>query len=174
MIKFIHSFEKWTVKILDVFSGLLLVAMTAFVLIQICARYFFVVATPWTEEGARILMVWMCFIGSGSMMIRGEHLVVDVFLHKFSEKGQRILQILFDIVTLIFAIVLLYYSIKLMTNPMIRRGTTTVTHLPYAYYYGSLPIAMAVIVVFEIMDIIERIYDFVHGVDTTKSIDFDS
>lgn len=173
MINVIHSIEKWTVRILDVFSGLLLIAMTAFVLIQIVARYFLVVATPWTEEGARILMVWMCFVGSASMMIRGEHLTIDVFFHKFSPKGQKVLQLLFDIVTLCFAVILFYYSIKLITNPMIRRGTTTVTHLPYGWYYGCLPLAMTLIAVYELMDIIERVYDFIRGTDTRERLDID-
>lgn len=162
MTNIIHSIHKYTLRILDIFSALLLVAMLFTVMIQVIARYVFVASTPWTDEGSRILMIWICFIGSSSMMIRGEHLMVDVFYHKFSDRTKRYLHLVFNIVTLLLAAVLLFYSYRLLTNRMIRNGSTTVIHLPLFWYYGSLPISMGIITAYEILNIAETISGMSH------------
>ena len=165
MIRFIQKFKSLTEKALTVFAALLLASMITVVMIQVIARYIFVVATPWTEEGARILMIWICFIGSAAVMIRGEHLMVDVLYHRFNNTVRRYLRVVFALVTIVFAGILLYYAIELLNNPMIRRGTTTVIQLPLFWYYGGLPISMASMVLFGFFDSIEGVYNIVHGID---------
>ena len=172
MIKFIHKIHEIALKILDTVTGVLLLSMLSFVVIQVVARYVFVASTPWTEEGARILMIWICFIGSASMMIRKEHLVVDVFYHRFSKSIKRYLHLIFDIGILLFAFFISYNTIDLISRPMIWRGTTTVCHIPLAFYYGSLLICMLIVFVYEILDIIESIYNIKNKIDVVeKSID---
>ena len=89
------------------------------------------------------------------MMIRGEHLMVDVFYHKFRGNAKKYLHLVFNIVTFLLAVVLLYYSYRLLTNRMIRNGSTTVIHLPLFWYYGSLPVSMGFIAVYEILNTAE-------------------
>lgn len=172
MIKLIHRVHDITLRILDTFTGILLLSMLLFVIIQVVARYLFVVSTPWTEEGARILMIWICFLGSASMMIRKEHLMVDVFYHKFSKTVKRYLHLIFDIVILMFSFFVAFNTYDLLSRPMIRRGTTTVCHLPLSIYYGSLMICMIIIFLYEVLDIIESIYNIKNKIDISdKSLD---
>lgn len=168
MIRFIQKFHEITEKVMTALAAVLLAAMVTVVMIQVIARYIFVIATPWTEEGARILMIWICFIGSAAVMIRGDHLMVDVLYHRFNNTTRRYLRIVFDLVTLVFACILFRYAIALLSNPMIWNGSTTVIHLPLFWYYGGLPISMGVVVLFELMDLIEGTYNIIHKIDAVK------
>ena len=168
VIQFIKKFHTVTEKLLTGLAAILLITMVAVVMIQVVARYIFVVATPWTEEGSRILMIWICFIGSAAVMIRGDHLMVDVLYHRFRPKTRRYIRIIFDLATLIVAALLFRYAITLLSNPMIWNGSTTVMHLPLFYYYGGLPISMGIVILFELLDLIDGLFCIIHKIDMIK------
>lgn len=46
---------------------------------QVIARYVFRSPLWWSEEVARLALVWLTFIAAGFVMARGEHIVVDLF-----------------------------------------------------------------------------------------------
>lgn len=61
-----------------VISCLLLVAVFALVVLQVVTRYVFNSPLSWTEEAARLLMVWLTFIAAVYVAGQREHLTVDI------------------------------------------------------------------------------------------------
>lgn len=165
----IKKMQRQVLKVIDTFTGLLLVSMLFVVMIQIIARYIFVIPTPWSEEGSRILMIWICYIGSVSMLIRNEHLIVDVVHYRISDSMKRYLRVIFSIVILILAVLIFKFSYTLITNRMIMRGRTTIIRLPLFWYYGSLPISMALMAIHEVCDIYMGIIAIIRKEDPVKS-----
>jgi TRAP-type C4-dicarboxylate transport system permease small subunit len=61
--------------------GILLVAgLAAVVNLQIFARYLFNAPFIWPEEIARLLLVWMTFLGAAALTRRGADIAVDTFV----------------------------------------------------------------------------------------------
>lgn len=47
--------------------------------LQVIARYFFKTPISWSEEVARLAMIWLTFIASSFVMARRQHITVDFF-----------------------------------------------------------------------------------------------
>ncbi len=159
VLKVIHKVDAMISKAQQVFTAILLIAMTAVVLLQIILRYFFSFPTPWAEEIARILMIWIVLIGAAGMMIQGEHLCVDVFYRHFSVSVKKVIRVVYDVAILIFAGFVMWHSCRLLMNPVIYKSYTPIARLPLILYYLGLPISMGGIAIFEIGDIIEGVMD---------------
>ncbi|MCP4782367.1 MAG: TRAP transporter small permease [Fuerstiella sp.] len=61
---------------------------------QVFARYFFGAPFSWSEEVARLALIWMTFIAASFVMAEGRHITVDVLSHRLSVRGQLWLECL--------------------------------------------------------------------------------
>ena len=52
-------------------------------LCQVFFRYIFTFPLGWTEEAARILLVTSVYAALPAAYVRGEHIIVDIFVNKF-------------------------------------------------------------------------------------------
>lgn len=59
--------------------------------------------SPWTEESARFLLVWVGFLGAALAFGRGGHLGVDYFMGKLAPEARRLAAALAWVSTLAFA-----------------------------------------------------------------------
>lgn len=67
------------VHIEEAFGALLLVAIVAFVSLQILGRYVITEPLVWTDEMARLALVWLTFVGASHVMAHGEHITIELF-----------------------------------------------------------------------------------------------
>jgi len=96
-------------KLLDAFCRLLtwfcVVGFTLMLLItwyQIVARHTPVWLAPWTEEAARLLFVFTVLFGITVAIHHREHIVVDFISAKMPARMQRVMNILYDLGSLLF------------------------------------------------------------------------
>lgn len=61
---------------------------------QVFARYFFGAPFSWSEEVARLALIWMTFMAAAFVMAEGRHITVDVLSHRLSVRGQLWLECL--------------------------------------------------------------------------------
>ena len=76
--RFIERISAW-------FGGFLLLINISDIVLGVVARYFTNAALIWTEEVARISLVWLVLIGAASAFVNGDHMSIDflaVRLHK--------------------------------------------------------------------------------------------
>ena len=119
----------------------LLLLMIFVVSLQVIGRIF-LFKLPWTEEVGTYSLIWMTFIGSIAVLIRGEHLTVDLFLLRYSPVQRRIARIVIDLVLLSFCGLLLIFGTKLCCSPIILNGRTPALAISRVWIYLSLPISM--------------------------------
>ena len=93
---------------------LALVAIAAVVLYQIVARYALPESPVWTEELSRYLFIYCIVLTSGTVIIKGRHVRLDLFHHRLSEKWKVIYSLVSHIVVGAFCIILLQYAWKYM------------------------------------------------------------
>lgn len=68
----------------DALGVLLLAGILLLIVAAVVARDFIGLGMPWTEEVASLLAIYAVGIGSLSALVRGEHLLVDLFSHRMS------------------------------------------------------------------------------------------
>jgi len=150
-------------KILDILEKILqvtLIILTGLILLiisyQVFGRYVLNKSPSWTEEIARILLVWICFLGSGLLVRNNRNIKLDLVVQKFFsprtakklELGTEILIILFSLLTL-----------KLGTDLVLRnlRYTTEALHLPMIFFTLSVPLASFNVVLFAVGNVIRAL-----------------
>jgi len=138
-------------------TAFLMLALIVTVTTQIVARMIFTLSTPWTEELAKYLLIWIAFIGSVGALIKGEHLMVDILHVKFPPRLKKYARIVNDIISLFFTGFLLIYGVQLCANPIIRRSLTPAMQMPRVWLYLVLPISMGFMVLYSGYDLYDAI-----------------
>ena len=133
-------FRNHAEKIFDWIVSLALFALTALVFTQVVSRYIFNSPISWTEEMARILFVWICFMGTFLALKTKGHIAVETLLHRFFNAEAR------SYVTATADFLILYYCIYLafMGFVMVQKTAqdfTPVLLIPFSYLYAAIALS---------------------------------
>jgi TRAP-type C4-dicarboxylate transport system permease small subunit len=74
-------FSRWVEHVFQAITAFLMMAMVVLTMLQVASRYAFEVSLPWTEELARLDLIYLTFFGSIVAFQRREHLKVEVLVH---------------------------------------------------------------------------------------------
>ena len=133
----------------------LLVAMVGVVSVQIVYRY--VLGNPliWTEEIARLLFVWVVFLGSAYAATSSSHLRLDLFSAVRFERMRQLSRIAGAIGAAVFSAIVVYsgWKIVALTAPRSLPGTG----LSYAWFHSAAPIGAALTLLGAFLVLRERI-----------------
>jgi len=95
-------------KIICHFIGVLFLLMTLLVSSNIVFRYIFHHPLAWSEEIARFMMVWICFLGTAICSHREEHLKIGFSLAKLiSPQFDKLVLIILEAAFIVFLILLI-------------------------------------------------------------------
>ena len=88
--------------------GVLFLLMTLLVFTSILSRYIFHNPLAWSEEIARFMMVWICFLGTAICSNREEHLKMGFSLAKLiSPQFDKLVLFLLEVAFIVFLILLI-------------------------------------------------------------------
>ena len=76
------------------FAAFALMVIVSAIGAQVFARYFFGAPFSWSEEVARLALIWMTFMAAAFVMAEGRHITVDVLSARLSLRGQLWLECL--------------------------------------------------------------------------------
>lgn len=94
-------------------AGACLVLMTAFVAMQVFARYVLNSPLTWTEPASILLMGWFIFLGAAVGTREGYHLSFDVLLAFLPARLVQVLHSLSDIAVMGFGFGMFWYGTEL-------------------------------------------------------------
>jgi C4-dicarboxylate transporter DctQ subunit len=72
----------------------LLFFIMAIITYEVVARYIFRSPTIWVVDVSRYCLVYITFLGATTLLLKGEHINVDLVLTHLGQKGRLILQII--------------------------------------------------------------------------------
>ena len=121
-------------------AGLLMLGMILVITTQLVARNFLRISTPWTEDTAKLLLIWMTFLGSPVVLYRGEHLTVDLIYSRLTGYKRAVVDLLIVTVILVFCVIVVRLGISLCTNRIILRSTTAAAGIPRVWMFSALPV----------------------------------
>ncbi len=165
MVKLKHGIDKFFDAVVFVqkkITGALLLLMIITVSWQIVGRVVFKASTPWTEELAKLSLIWFTFLGSIGVLRNKEHLTVDLLLARYKDNTRRRVRIFIDLVVAAFCVMMFIFGITLCKNPIIIRGITTGLNISRLYLYLSMPICMFFSSLIAIYDLVLGVIDLIH------------
>jgi len=107
-------FTKVIEKVLKTANIVFLTVMTLTILIQVSFRYVLSNPLDWTEEVARLMLVWLTFSGATLIFIKLEHPSIDLFVKIFPPSIRHYLKILNFLLIGIFLAYALLGGIKVL------------------------------------------------------------
>lgn len=149
MMKILHAIDKGILFALRLVCTTLALTMAVVIFLQILMRLF---ATPllWSEEVARIMMVWLVFMGAAYLhsMVSNGHITVDV-LHQILPPGTtRILKGICQCLVFVILILVVIYGFELAAASF--RIKSTALRVPFAYIYGAIPVSAVIMIWFSL------------------------
>ena len=145
-------------KIAQVIAAIFLCIMIVDVTVQVVGRicHFKI---PVTEEIGTYSLIWMTYIASIAVTIRGEHLTVDLLLNRYTPAQRRVVRVITDLMILIFCGMLMIFGFQLCRNPIIINGRTPALQMSRLFVYLSVPIAMTFNTLFILYDLVVAVAD---------------
>lgn len=89
-----------------------LVLMLILIFVATFFRFARIPAIVWSEELARVLMIWMALLGAGTIARDGSHFSVNVLFTLFSDNKKRIFFTIILISILVFCMFIFYFGIN--------------------------------------------------------------
>jgi tripartite ATP-independent transporter DctM subunit len=142
-----NFFRDHAEKIFDWIVSFALFSLTALVFTQVVSRYLFNSPFSWTEEMARILFVWICFMGTFLALKTKGHIAVETLLNRFFNAEAR------SYISATADFLILYYCayLAVMGFVMIRKTAedlTPVMLIPFSYLYAAIALSGTMMTVY--------------------------
>lgn len=85
---------RWLTVAMEQLIAAILVALIISVSANVIGRSLLNQSLPWADELARMLFIWLVFIGAAAAFARFEHIAVDILVRKLPPRGAYMLYLL--------------------------------------------------------------------------------
>ena len=147
----------------DLYFGMILfftaISVTS---LQVILRYVFIHPLPWPEELCEICLVWITFLGGSIVTRRNQHIVVEYFTKFIPKKIKFWNDILLDLITLAYLILVIIGSKHMLEQnaPIL----TTAFQISVNYILIAVPLNFCAIALFYVLRIIVKLKDHYLGI----------
>lgn len=143
-------------RLLGAVTVFLFVLMTVVGSYQIITRYFFNRPSTVSEELLTYSFTWMSLLAAAYVFGRRDHMRMSFLADKITGKSREILEIGIEALVFLFAgIVMLYGGIRITRLTMSQ--VTASLQIPMGYVYLAIPLSGALIMIYNVMNIVEMI-----------------
>lgn len=130
--------NKWMYKIEEyLLLSIFCVAFLSLVA-QVISRNIFGISIVWSEELARILFLWIVFLGASYCLRVGGHISIDFFISRLPDYLHFFIVILINIISGIFMIILSYVGIDLAIK--LSSLQTVALEISSFWLYAAVPV----------------------------------
>jgi TRAP-type C4-dicarboxylate transport system permease small subunit len=130
-------------------------ALLVLIILQVFTRYVMQASLPWTEEVARMVLVWTVMLGAAVAMDRNEHYVITILSAKFRGAFRLWVFIITNVLGLIFLVALVHYGALYMEANM--KTTYVSTGVSRGWVYLALPVGSAIMALSLLLHSIEAL-----------------
>jgi len=137
-----NRLNRFNKKIDTVSSAVLNITITAIFIIVVVSVFFRYVignAISWSEEVSKFILVYMCFIGASTVMIRGGHVGIQYFYNRARGIAKVILVIFSETIILATLVMLVWYGWDITLTAFPQRSTA-VPWLSVGAVYICMPL----------------------------------
>ena len=117
------------------------------ILIEVIRRYAFGDSSAWGEMTARYAFVYMTYAAAAEGIRQKKHIRVDLIDKIIKPKSMTLLHIYYDILVTIVAILVIYYSLKLINVQLTFGIVMTAADINMAFAQAALPLGWTLILI---------------------------
>jgi TRAP-type transport system small permease protein len=134
----LQSFLEWT-------AGSLLFVLLVIGFLQVTSRYTGLIFLPWTEEVARLLFVWVVWVGAAAGLFRGTHIRFDFVVERLPARIRRAMAFAVSIGVGLFLIVVVRYGYEVAQSQTASTFLTFNLSVKYTYLSAVLGSALMLV-----------------------------
>jgi TRAP-type C4-dicarboxylate transport system permease small subunit len=129
-------------KLLEAVLFVLVLALLALVILQVSTRYVLHSSLPWTEEVARMVLVWLVMIGASIAAERKEQYAIS-FIFDRLRGGTRLAVLLgTHLLGIAFLLALVFYGAEYVRTNL--QTVYVATQMSKGYIYAAVPVGAAI------------------------------
>ncbi|MDQ0297969.1 TRAP-type C4-dicarboxylate transport system permease small subunit [Salibacterium salarium] len=132
------------------------VVMVVVIAMQVFMRYVVGDSLSWSEELARFCFIWLVYIGISYGVKKQRHIKVDAMLILFKQKGKIVMNMIANIIFLIFAVVVIYYGQSVALRILELGQESPALHIPMGIVYLATPVGMGLTAIRLIQQLIKQ------------------
>ena len=139
------ALKKWRGRFfagMEAILFLLVLSLLVLIALQVFTRYVMHAALPWTEEVARMALVWTVMIGAAVAMERNEHYAITLLSMRFRGTTRAAVLIATNIIGLVFLFVLVRYGAAYMAANM--KTVYVSTQMSRGWVYLAMPVGATI------------------------------
>jgi TRAP-type C4-dicarboxylate transport system permease small subunit len=151
----LDTYVKLFARAHKVLLGMLLMVMTLVTTVSVVSRNLGA-AQEWADELARILLIWMVFLGAALVVEEGGHLSLRLVDAILPPKAVRIVNLSVQILSTIVFCYLIRFARALVA---IGAGTsTTMLGIPWSYLYAAFFVSLILMILYHIGNTVRTIF----------------
>lgn len=149
------TIRKYLDHFLASFVTILMGVLVVNVLWQVISRYLVGRPSPFTDELAGFLLIWVGLLGATYITGKKEHLAIDILHHKLSPERKIKVDFLINVLIALFALaVLVIGGANLVYITLHLRQVSSALQIPIGYVYMVLPLSGLFIIYYCIYDMV--------------------
>ncbi len=122
---------------------------------QVFARYFFGAPFSWSEEVARLALIWMTFMAAAFVMAEGRHITVDVLSPRLSAGGQLWLECLSHAIVAGACLLLLIGGSRFVWY--VGKVGSPSLGIPMSWWYGAVGVGLLLMAIHSIVNLLQAL-----------------
>lgn len=147
MVKRMHRLAEGLTSVLEFLSMVCIVAMALLVIAQVVMRYVFNNPLDWSEEMARIVFIYLAFVGIGAAYGRRRHMFIDTVLLILPPGLKRAVEFSVVGIASAFLIAMIGITLRSMVELYRMEITTPALDVPMACVYLVIPLGLSALIV---------------------------
>src|SRR5690606_14647119 len=133
---------RWLTQLMEHLIATILVALIVSVSANVIGRALLNRSLPWADELARMLFIWLIFIGAAAAFARYEHIAVDFLVRRLKPRAAHALYLLQHLVVVALMGVLIRGGYVVLSHST---GRTAILGVPWNLINVSLVLCAAFI-----------------------------
>ena len=134
------ALDRWTCALCVALFAAILVVM----ILQVAFRYVLNSPLTWTEELARILYIWACYLGAPVALRRGNHVTIVFVAERLPTAVARLVGLGIQGISLVFFLVLAILGAILAAKSHSVEAITL--PIPWSLIYAAAPLSAALMI----------------------------
>lgn len=143
-------------KIVEAIGSIIMFLLIIIVFYQVATRYIFKTGSPWSEEIARYLLIWLSMIGASMSFKDKEFLKIELYIDMLNSKCQNYFYLFDCIVTIFVSSILSFYGYQLAILNRYQYSPS-LTWLSLFWVCIAIPIGWGLITIYTIKNLLVEV-----------------